>query len=149
MLAMRPTPSSPRRLFGERQSSTNVSTPPYTKWPELFPPLQAAVLKGAASAGAKLVSFENLYLYGPTSGAPLTEDLPFAATGPKGRVRAQMARDLLAAHDAGRVRVAIGRASDYFGPRGLVSHMGERVFYPALAGNNAQVIGLDGFLPPD
>ena len=35
--------------------------PPYTKWPELFPPLQAAVLKGAASAGAKLVSFENLY----------------------------------------------------------------------------------------
>ena len=115
--------------------------PPYTKWPELFPPLQAAVLKGAASAGAKLVSFENLYLYGPTSGAPLTEDLPFAATGPKGRVRAQMARDLLAAHDAGRVRVAIGRASDYFGPRGLVSHMGERVFYPALAGKNAQVIG--------
>ncbi len=52
-----------------------------------------------------------------------------------------MAADLLAAHDAGTVRVAIGRASDYFGPRGLVSHMGERVFYRALAGKNAQVLG--------
>jgi len=115
--------------------------PPYTKWPELFPALQAAVVQGASVAGAKLVSFENLYLYGPTGGVPLTEDLPSAATGPKGRVRAQMARDLLAAHEAGTVQVAIGRASDYFGPRGLVSHMGERVFYPALVGKNAQVFG--------
>jgi nucleoside-diphosphate-sugar epimerase len=98
-------------------------------------------LQGAAAAGAKLVSFENLYAYGPTGGAPLTEDLPLAATGRKGRVRAQMARDLLDAHEAGNVRVAIGRASDFFGPRGLVSHMGERVFYPVLAGKNAQVLG--------
>ena len=115
--------------------------PPYTKWPELFPPLQAAVAEGAFAAGAKLVSFENLYLYGRTNGAPITEDLPSAATGPKGRVRAQMARDLLEAHKAGKLRVAIGRASDFFGPRGLVSHMGERVFYRALAGKNAQVFG--------
>jgi len=52
-----------------------------------------------------------------------------------------MAKELLAAHEAGRIRVAIGRASDYFGPRGLMTHMGERVFYPALAGRNAQVFG--------
>ena len=115
--------------------------PPYTKWPELFPALQAAVAEGASATGAKLVSFENLYLYGRTGGAPLTEDLPSAATGPKGRVRAQMATDLLDAHQSGKLRVAIGRASDFFGPRGLVSHMGERVFYPALAGKNVQVLG--------
>ncbi|GMQ86018.1 MAG: NAD-dependent epimerase/dehydratase family protein [Acidimicrobiia bacterium] len=115
--------------------------PPYTKWPELFPPLQVAVVEAATAAGAKLVSFENLYMYGPTGGAPLTEDLPYAATGAKGRVRAQMAQDLLAAHEAGRLRVAIGRAADYFGPGGLVSQMGARVFYPVLAGKNAQVMG--------
>ena len=121
--------------------------PPYTRWPELFPPLQSAVVKAAATAGAKVVSFENLYLYGPTGGAPLTEDLPSASTDAKGQVRAQMAAELLAAHDAGTVRVAIGRASDYFGPRGLVSHMGERVFYPALAGKNARVMGDPGSAP--
>jgi nucleoside-diphosphate-sugar epimerase len=103
--------------------------------------MQAAVLEGAASAGAKLVALENLYMYGPTGGAPLTEDLPYNATGRKGMTRARMARDLLEAHEAGTVRVAIGRASDYIGPRGLLTAMGERVFYPALAGKKAQVMG--------
>ena len=115
--------------------------PPYTQWPELFPPMQDAVLAGATAAGAKLVSFENLYMYGPTDGATLTEDQPYAADTRKGSVRGKMARDLLAAHDAGTVRVTIGRASDYFGPRGTVSAMGERVFYPVLAGKKAQVMG--------
>jgi len=115
--------------------------PPYTKWPELFPPLQAGVLAGAASVGAKLVAMENLYAYGPTHGRPMTEDTPFEAITRKGLVRAQMTKDLLAAHESGKVRVAIGRASDYFGPRGLLSAMGERVFYPALAGKKAQVMG--------
>jgi nucleoside-diphosphate-sugar epimerase len=115
--------------------------PPYARWPEQFPPLQAAVTEGAASAGAKLVVMDNLYMYGPTNGRPLTEDLPYAATTRKGTVRAQMARDLMAAHEEGKVRVAVGRASDYFGPRGLLSAMGERVFYPALAGKKAQVMG--------
>jgi len=115
--------------------------PPYTKWPELFPRLQAGVVAGAASAGAKLVAVENLYAYGPTGGRPMTEDLPYEATTRKGLVRAQMTKDLMAAHESGMVRVAIGRASDYFGPRGLLTAMGERVFYPALGGKKAQVMG--------
>lgn len=115
--------------------------PPYTSWPELFPPLQAGVLAGAASAGAKLVAIENLYAYGPTEGLPLTEDHPYAATTRKGLVRAQMTEDLMAAHEAGTVRVAIGRASDYFGPRGPLSVMGGFVFYPALAGKTTRLFG--------
>jgi len=115
--------------------------PPYTEWPEMFPPLQAAVLEGSAAAGAKHVAMDNLYAYGPTGGVPLTEDLPYAATGSKGSTRARMAQDLLDAHQAGKVRVAIGQASDYFGPRGLLSALGERVFYPAIEGKKAQVMG--------
>jgi nucleoside-diphosphate-sugar epimerase len=90
--------------------------PPYDKWPELFPPLQAGVMEGAASARAKLIAMENLYTYGPTDGRPLTEDLPYAANTRKGTVRARMSKELMEAHTSGRVRVAIGRASDYFGP---------------------------------
>ena len=67
--------------------------PPYHRWPELFPPLQRSVMDAARTAGAKLVSFENLYMYGPTGGEPVTEDLPYAATGRKGRVRGQMATE--------------------------------------------------------
>ena len=100
---------------------------PYTQWPERFPPLQRGVLAAAERNGALLVSLENLYGYGPTGGRPMTEDLPLAATGVKGRTRAAMTGKLLAAADAGRVRVAIGRASDFFGP-GVTqgSTLGER-----------------------
>jgi nucleoside-diphosphate-sugar epimerase len=115
--------------------------PPYDKWPELFPPLQAGVLEGAAGAGAKLVAVENLYMYGPTGGRPLTEDLPYAADTRKGEVRAMMSRELMEAHASGKVRVAIGRASDFFGPRVLASAAGEQVFGRAVAGKSAQVAG--------
>jgi nucleoside-diphosphate-sugar epimerase len=115
--------------------------PPYDKWPELFPPLQAGVLVGAASAGAKLVAMENLYMYGPTDGRALTEDLPYAPNTRKGAVRAMMSKELMEAHRSGKVRVAIGRASDYFGPRVLVSAAGEQVFGRAVEGKSAQVAG--------
>jgi nucleoside-diphosphate-sugar epimerase len=115
--------------------------PPYTEWPERFPPLQAAVLTAAEAAGAKLVALENLYMYGSTGGRPITEDLPFAATGPKGATRARMAEELQAAHRAGRVRVTAARPSDYFGPRGVASAAGGRMFAPILAGKKAQVLG--------
>ena len=119
----------------------NCTNPPYHQWPELFPPLQAGVLAGAASAGAKLVVMENVYMYGPTGGKPLTEDLPYASTTRKGRTRAKMSEELLAAHQKGQVRVAIGRASDFFGSGVRRSAMGEQVFYPALVGKLVRVLG--------
>ena len=62
------------------------------------------------------MALENLYGYGPTGGRPMTEGRPLAATAVKGRTRAAMTAELLAATEAGRVRLAIGRASDFFGP---------------------------------
>jgi nucleoside-diphosphate-sugar epimerase len=114
---------------------------PYTQWPERFPPLQQGVLSAAERASAVLVSLENVYGYGPTGGKPMTEDLPLAAETVKGRTRAAMTRGLLAAADAGRVRIAIGRASDFFGPGITESTLGERVFARALAGRSADFLG--------
>jgi nucleoside-diphosphate-sugar epimerase len=115
--------------------------PPYDKWAELFPRLQAGVLEGAASAGAKLIAMENLYMYGPSGGRPITEDLPHAPNTRKGRVRARMSKELMEAHTSGRVRVSIGRASDFFRPRVLSSAAGEQVFGRAVQGKSAQVAG--------
>jgi nucleoside-diphosphate-sugar epimerase len=117
------------------------SNPPYTEWAERFPPLQAGILAGAAATGAKLVSMENVYMYGATGGKPVVESLPYAAQTRKGKVRAAMAEALLTAHQQGKVRVVIGRAADFFGPRVRVSAMGERVFPAALAGKAVQVLG--------
>ncbi len=116
--------------------------PPYAEWSAQFPLLQAGVLAAAEAAGARLISMENVYGYGRPAGRVLTEDLPDGAHTRKGRLRGRMARELLAAHDVGRVEVAIGRASDYFGPRGgAQSNLGDRVFPAALAGRTATVLG--------
>ena len=114
---------------------------PYTDWPKRFPPLQRGVLSAAERHGALLVSLENVYAYGPTGGKPMTEDLPLAATTVKGRTRAAMTEELLAAAEAGRVRIAIGRASDFFGAGAIDSSLGERVFGNAVAGKSADFIG--------
>ena len=114
---------------------------PYTRWPELFPPLQRNVLNAAARHGALLVTLENLYGYGPTGGKPMTEDLPLAATTSKGRTRAAMTSELLEAAGSGQARIVIGRASDFFGPGVTETTLGERVFGHALAGRRADFIG--------
>jgi nucleoside-diphosphate-sugar epimerase len=114
---------------------------PYAKWPKLFPPLQRGVLAAAEGNDALLVALENVYAYGPTGGKPMTEDLPLAATTVKGRTRAEMSEELLAAAAAGRIRVAIGRASDFFGPGATATTLGERVFANALADKPADFLG--------
>ena len=89
-------------------------------------------------------SLENLYGYGP-AGSPMTEDHPLAATTRKGRTRAAMTGELLAAAKAGRIRFAIGRASDFFGA-GVTegSVLGERVFGNAWLAGRADFIGNPG-----
>ena len=113
---------------------------PYDRWAEELPPLQEAVLAAAEASSSKLVVLENLYMYGPQDG-PLTESHPYAATDTKGVTRSKMSEALLAAHRNGRVRVAIGRASDFFGPNVLASQLGERVFAPLVDGRSVQMVG--------
>jgi nucleoside-diphosphate-sugar epimerase len=128
----------------------NCANPPYHRWPELWPPIAAALLDAAERAGAVLVTVSNLYGYGPArlsqgtagydSAHPMTEATPLAATGRKGRVRAQMWRDAVAAHEAGRVKVTEIRSADYVGP-GAVSALGERVVPNVLRGTGVSVLG--------
>ena len=113
----------------------------YGAWTEEFPPLQRGVLAGAAAAGARLVVLDNLYAYGPPLGRDLVETMQEQPTSAKAATRAAMTAELLQAHRAGRVEVAIGRASDYFGPGTTQSALGETVFGTALSGSMAQVMG--------
>jgi nucleoside-diphosphate-sugar epimerase len=118
----------------------HCAQPDYRNWPELFPPLTQAVLDGAADADAKLVFADNLYMYGPPDG-PMTEETPQRAQGKKGRTRIEMADALLRAHADGKLRCTIGRSSDYYGPRGTASTVGENIMKPALRGKRARWLG--------
>ena len=114
--------------------------PPYQRWAAEFPPLTQSIADAAAAAGARLVYADNLYAYGPVHG-PITEDLPALATTKKGRIRALMAERLLAAHRSGTLQVAIGRSSDYYGPGGANSVVGDILFGAATKGNRARWMG--------
>jgi nucleoside-diphosphate-sugar epimerase len=117
----------------------NCANPPYGRWPELWPPMAAAMLAAAESSGAVLVTVSNLYGYGAVDG-PMTERTPQRPNSVKGGVRAKMWQDALAAHRAGRVRVTEARASDYLGAGAdsLMTHVvlpgvlnGKKVTVPA------------------
>lgn len=116
----------------------NCANPPYHRWATDWPPLASSLLAVAERTGAVLATVSNLYGYGPVDG-PLTEDLPLAAQGTKGRVRARMWQDALEAHRAGRVRATEVRGSDYVCP-GPGSHLGDRVTPRVLAGRPVRVM---------
>lgn len=110
-----------------------AAQPAYHRWTEEFPPMLRRVVDATAGAGAKLVMVDNLYGYGPGTGT-ISEKSAEAAADSKGRVRREMTEMLLAAHQSGLLRVAIGRASDYFGPRADNSTITALAIEPVVQG---------------
>ena len=115
----------------------NCANPPYHRWLTDWPPLAAALITAAERSGAVLATVSNLYGYGPVD-APITAATPLAATHPKLRLRAQMWRDALAAHEAGRIRATEVRGSDYVEANSIFSFVlaaplsaGKRAYVPA------------------
>lgn len=115
--------------------------PPYSKWVELFPTLQNNVVEAAAMHQARVIVMDNLYSLGDPGGQPMTETRPVNPNTKKGRLRAQMAADLMAAHASGKVQAVSIKAADFVGPRVTLSAMGERVIPGILAGKNVMVTG--------
>ncbi|MGF1662281.1 MAG: NAD-dependent epimerase/dehydratase family protein [Kineosporiaceae bacterium] len=117
-----------------------VNPPDYHRWPQLWPPVAAALLAAAEDAGAVLATVSNLYPYGRPTG-PMSETSPLQPADVKGEVRLRMWRDALAAHEAGRVRVVEVRASDFIGAgTGANSHTARLTRF-VLSGRRAQVVG--------
>ena len=113
----------------------NCANPPYDQWLTDWPPLNRALLQAAESSGAVLACASNAYGYGPVAG-PITDTTPLAATQPKLKLRADMWRDTLAAHQAGKIRATEVRASDYIEANSIFSFV---LAKPLLAGQRALV----------
>lgn len=115
----------------------NCAAPPYHTWPQALPRLATAQLTAAERTGADYVLLDNLYAYGSVDG-PMMESLPLAPNSVKGRLRAELWQQALAAHEAGRVRVTTVRASDFVGA-GANSVFSLLVAPKVLAGRSAAV----------
>jgi nucleoside-diphosphate-sugar epimerase len=126
------------KICKNADSVFHCAMPPYTQWPEQFPSLTKGILEGVKKAGCKLIYGDNLYGYGDTKGAPISEQLPYKATGYKGVVRAAMAEMLLNEKD---LEVVIGRGSDFYGPLVINSTLGEMFFKAVLSGKPLNLLG--------
>jgi nucleoside-diphosphate-sugar epimerase len=93
-------------------------------WRENWPKAMANLIAVCERQNARLVFFDNLYMYGPQDG-PLHEDLPLTDYGIKPKIRADITRMWQTASAQGTVNVAAVRAPDFYGPNVHLSHFGD------------------------
>jgi nucleoside-diphosphate-sugar epimerase len=84
-------------------------------WRELWPRIMKNTIEASKRAGARLVFFDNVYMYGKVNG-PMTEQTPFCPVSKKGEIRAAIATMLLDAMRSGNLTAMIARAADFYGP---------------------------------
>lgn len=96
-------------------------------WAEVWPRIMANAIEACKRAKAKLIFFDNVYMYGQISG-PMTEDTPFDPCSSKGEIRARIATTLLKEMKAGELQALIGRSADFYGPRARTSVLNILVF---------------------
>lgn len=110
--------------------------PPYHKWKDDLLAMGRGSLHAAEQNNAKLVALDCLYMYGAPD-APMTETTPNAPCSKKGELRVQLADLRLASKHP----VAIGRASDFFGPALDQSWWSPRALSRLLSGSRMELSG--------
>lgn len=86
-------------------------------WRVGFPAISRALTEACEKVGAKLVYFDNAYLYGPPPlPTPFTEAAPRRPSSKKGAARKVALEIVMQAHRDRGVPVVVGRAADFYGP---------------------------------
>ena len=89
-------------------------------WRDLWPRIMNNAIEACKRANAKLIFFDNVYMYGRVSGR-MTEETPFNPCSKKGEIRAQIANTLLKEVKAGKINAMIARSADFYGPAARTS----------------------------
>src|SRR6202521_4434788 len=84
-------------------------------WQEMWPRIMSNAIEACKRARAKLLFFDNVYMYGKVSG-PMTEETPFNPCSKKGEIRANIATTLINEWKSGALIAMIARSADFYGP---------------------------------
>jgi nucleoside-diphosphate-sugar epimerase len=84
-------------------------------WAELWPKIMQNTIDACKSADAKLIFFDNVYMYGNVEGK-MTEMTPYNPCSKKGEIRAKLATTLENEIKRGNIEAIIARAADLYGP---------------------------------
>lgn len=114
-----------------------VGIPYKTKlWQKQWPVIMQNVIDACKKHKARLVFFDNVYMYGKVDGW-MTEETPYRPVSKKGEVRANIANMLMQEVNAGNLQALIARAADFYGPNTPGSMISAVVFENYAKGKSA------------
>lgn len=104
-------------------------------WREKWPPLMQHVIEACKKHHAKLVFFDNVYMYDQDHLHHMTEETPVKPSSKKGAIRAQIAQMLMTAVQKGELTALIARSADFISRKNSV--LVETVYKNFLKGKKA------------
>jgi nucleoside-diphosphate-sugar epimerase len=111
-------------------------------WQTAWPAVMENVIRACLAHNTRLVFFDNVYMYDPTSLDPMLETHPTGPISRKGRVRESIASRLMDHVHNGSLKALIARCADFYGPSiERNSILTETVFKPLSQGKKATWLG--------
>ena len=110
-------------------------------WQSLWPPFMRTVINACKVNNAKLVFFDNVYLYDKSTIPFMTENSPIGPPSKKGEVRKQLNEMIMNEVQKGSLTALIARSADFYGPDTNNSLIGEMVVKNLMKNKKAQTFG--------
>jgi nucleoside-diphosphate-sugar epimerase len=85
-------------------------------WRTEWPVIMRNAIDACKAAGARLIFFDNVYMYGRVKGS-MTESAPYNPCSVKGKIRAEIDEMLLKEMNSGGIKAMIATSADFYGPR--------------------------------
>ena len=89
-------------------------------WRRVWVPFIQSVIDACKKHNAKLVFFDNVYMYDPTYMGNMTEDTPYRPVSKKGEIRKEVAEAIMKAVDEGSLTALIARSADFLAAKNSI-----------------------------
>lgn len=110
-------------------------------WQKVWPTFMKAVIDACKTHNAKLVFFDNVYMYAKSAIPHMTENSPIDAPGGKGEVRRQLHEMIMNEVAKNSLTALIARSADFYGPDNKNSALNMMVVDNFVKGKKAQAFG--------
>ncbi len=115
-------------------------------WQEEWPKIMKNVMKACIKYEAKLVFFDNMYLYSCSDLNPIKESHSVRPSTKKGKVRAQLVEMLWKSVKEEGLVALIARSADFYGPQVLKNGiLRETIIKPLSRGSTANLFASDKY----
>jgi nucleoside-diphosphate-sugar epimerase len=111
-----------------------------TIWQQQWPVIMQNFINLGKDTGARLIFFDNVYMYGLVNG-PMLETTPYNPSSVKGEVRAKIATQLMDEAKAGNITASIARGADFYATDNMNSFVDMMVLDKFAKKQSAQWIG--------